>query len=275
MKNLKRLLAVLCVLTCIFSLTSCGKKEKTEEFEVADSELVSTVVNFTEYFSTFDEEEMKNFITYLSQSSDETTVEVVQSGYDQFVKVIDEAGDFVGYIQDDAENYEYKASGGKDGRTIVMNLKFEKRDVKAECKFVFEDDILGLESFTFEAQYSLGEKMKKAALNTVMGMGIVVLVLVFLSLLISLFKFVAPLQTAVENIVKKRKNTENQSGTPKDKEAEQIQTGENGQPDETVDDLEVVAAITAAIAAMERTSTDGFVVRSIRRVPNKKWNRGI
>ena len=42
--------------------------------------------------------------------------------------------------------------------------------------------------------------------------------------------------------------------------------------DET-DDLELVAVITAAIAAAEGTSSDGFVVRSIkkRRKPGK-WN---
>ena len=40
------------------------------------------------------------------------------------------------------------------------------------------------------------------------------------------------------------------------------------------DDLELVAVITAAIAAsMGSTSTDGLVVRSIRRKPGAKWKR--
>ena len=39
------------------------------------------------------------------------------------------------------------------------------------------------------------------------------------------------------------------------------------------DDLELVAVITAAIAAAEETSTDGLVVRSIRRVGTSKWKR--
>ena len=37
------------------------------------------------------------------------------------------------------------------------------------------------------------------------------------------------------------------------------------------DDLELIAVITAAIAAQEGTSTDGFVVRSIRRRPSNNW----
>ena len=39
-----------------------------------------------------------------------------------------------------------------------------------------------------------------------------------------------------------------------------------------VDDLELIAVITAVIAAQEGTSTDGFVVRSIRRRPSNGWS---
>ena len=40
---------------------------------------------------------------------------------------------------------------------------------------------------------------------------------------------------------------------------------EQREEQELVDDTELVAVIAAAIAAYEGTSTDGFVVRSIRR----------
>ena len=39
------------------------------------------------------------------------------------------------------------------------------------------------------------------------------------------------------------------------------------------DDLQLIAVITAAIAAAEGTSTDGFVVRSIKRRSNNKWKK--
>ena len=38
------------------------------------------------------------------------------------------------------------------------------------------------------------------------------------------------------------------------------------------DDGELVAVIAAAIAAAEGTTTDGFVVRSIKRRKSNKWN---
>ena len=42
--------------------------------------------------------------------------------------------------------------------------------------------------------------------------------------------------------------------------------------EEEVDDLELVAVITAAVAAaMGETSTDGFQVRSIKRAKNRNW----
>lgn len=41
--------------------------------------------------------------------------------------------------------------------------------------------------------------------------------------------------------------------------------------EEEVDDTELIAVIAAAIAASEGTSTDGFVVRSIRKINRKKW----
>ncbi|MFR5731673.1 MAG: OadG family transporter subunit [Clostridium sp.] len=41
--------------------------------------------------------------------------------------------------------------------------------------------------------------------------------------------------------------------------------------EELVDDLELVAVITAAIAASTNSSTDSLVVRSIKRAPGAKW----
>ena len=40
-----------------------------------------------------------------------------------------------------------------------------------------------------------------------------------------------------------------------------------------MDDGELVAVIAAAIAASENTSTDGFVVRSIKKANRKKWQK--
>ncbi|MBR5584493.1 MAG: OadG family protein, partial [Lachnospiraceae bacterium] len=43
--------------------------------------------------------------------------------------------------------------------------------------------------------------------------------------------------------------------------------------EELVDDLELVAVISAAIAAYTGSSSDGFVVRSIKRSASNKWKK--
>lgn len=110
-----------------------------------------------------------------------------------------------------------------------------------------------------EVQYSLGELMKQAGLNTLMGVGIVFLVLLLLTFLISLFQYLG-------KIGKKPEKVNASSAAPKAAPAAEPE-------EELVDDTELVAVIAAAIAASENTSTDSFVVRSIRRKPNNKWQR--
>ena len=100
-----------------------------------------------------------------------------------------------------------------------------------------------------EAEESMGETMKKAGLNTLMGIGIVFLVLVFLSLIISLFK-----------LIPSPKKPEPVRSIPAPAAPAVIEEEE----DET-DDLELVAVITAAIAASEGKAPEGYMVRSIRR----------
>ena len=166
---------------------------------------------------------------------------------------------------------EYKITETEDSVILSTTAKYEKRDVKIEYSFGYVDDSLSITSMKYEGVYSMGEKMKNAALNTVTGMGVVVIVLAFLSILIGAFKYVNKAEQAIAN--KKNKNTESHI----DSTIGQITTKEEIEEEieEEVDDLEVIAVITAAIAAMEQTTTDGFVVRSIKRVPQRRWNRGI
>lgn len=104
----------------------------------------------------------------------------------------------------------------------------------------------------------LGEKMTTAALNTVIGICTVFAVLIIIIGVISLFRFIPVIQDKLT----KKKNAVQESA---DSAATQIVTTE--EVTDASDDLELVAVIAAAIAASEgAASTDGFVVRSIRKV---------
>lgn len=109
----------------------------------------------------------------------------------------------------------------------------------------------------------MGEVLANAGLNTLMGMGVVFVVLILISLLISAFQLVNKLDS-----IGKKKNVK--PAEPVKKEAPPV-------VEEVVstDDTELVAVIAAAIAAYEGTSPDGIVVRSIRKVSQQKsWKRG-
>ena len=104
-----------------------------------------------------------------------------------------------------------------------------------------------------------------AGINTVICLAVVFTVLIFISFLISLFKYIPKLEAALS---KKDKKTELAVNAVVNT-VSQIEVKE--EEEELSDDLELVAVITAAIAASAGTSTDGFVVRSIRRSNNSKW----
>ncbi len=99
----------------------------------------------------------------------------------------------------------------------------------------------------------------RACLNTVMGISIVFIMLLTISFIISLFKYIGKL----ENIGKKKAEP-----------VAPVAPVETAVDDS--DDLELVAVITAAIHAYEAEQGNdvpagGLVVRSIRKVNKTKW----
>ena len=147
---------------------------------------------------------------------------------------------------------EFSIDKTSDTVTVDQIVNFSERDV--DVTFVYEYNYLTEEiemtDATADIVYTLGEKLEKAALNTLMGMGTVFCVLILISLIIYCFKFISKVGAP-------KKETSKTEAT----KAPAVETvNEN-----LTDDLELVAVISAAIAASEGTSTDSFVVRSIHR----------
>ena len=93
-------------------------------------------------------------------------------------------------------------------------------------------------------------------------------VLILISVIISGFVYIPKIQASFGG---KKKTAETTQEAPKAAApaAPVVESEE-----ELSDDLELVAVIAAAIAASEgAASTDGFVVRSIRRANTNKWQR--
>lgn len=156
------------------------------------------------------------------------------------------------------EKGEYVIEAEEDSLYVVSESVFENRE--AAIEFVFDENLY-LESLTISAHFSMGEILQKAGLNTLLGMGTVFAVLIFIAFIISLFKYIPAIQAAFSKKSKKEEVvvTENVAEVPAETSVD------------VTDDLELVAVIAAAIAAYEGTTTDGFVVRSIKRRKSNKW----
>ncbi len=150
-----------------------------------------------------------------------------------------------------------------DGQQIVVDVPVECEKGNAVAELVFSNDVfLKLESASITENYSMSQKMGKAGLNTLMGMGTVFVVLILISLIISLFGIIPKLQKNAADKKAAQEAEKNISVTGIDNAVNQIIANETAEEDDT----ELVAVIAAAIAAYEGSkSADGYVVRSIRR----------
>lgn len=103
----------------------------------------------------------------------------------------------------------------------------------------------------------------EALLNTLMGMGTVFVVLIFMSLLFSLFVYVPNLERAWKQLFAKKEKKTEERPAPK----RPILEPEIAEEPE-MDEGELIAVITAAIVAASggAVSADQLVVRSIKRV---------
>ena len=148
-----------------------------------------------------------------------------------------------------------------DDIVIKTDCEFENGESVVTTTLSLDD--LSLVSMEFAtAEKTMGQKMEEAVLNTQMGVCVVFVMLFFLSFLISQFKHISKLEEGF-----KKKNA------PAAPAPAPVAAPAPVEEEEVADDGELIAVIAAAIAAAEGTSTDGFVVRSIKKSNRNKWQR--
>lgn len=253
----KRLSLFICIFLLVFSFAGCGSKKDAIDYDAATLEQIAQAI--VTNFNSWDEETFNNF----KEGSDlQVNLTLMQSGFpverEEFIGMInswqaaiDECGAF-------KEIGTFEIEERSDSVILKADAKYADRDATVEFKF---DEKLNMESMDISAHYTTGEILEKAGMNTILGMGTVFAVLIFLAFLISLIKYIP---MALEKM-RKKEDTSVSAAKAETQTAEEAVS-------ESVDDLELIAVITAAIAAGEGTSTDGFVVRSIRRRTSNKWN---
>lgn len=238
--------------------TGCGNQKETQIDEASIEQVTEFMINYCASAdeATLDQwNELSDFAVdlQLTQAGLPFDAESFRSVISSWQAGVKECGAYLGH-----DAYSYKERNGSI--EVSAPTQFENRE--GTIIFVFDARNMQMESLTISADMETGEILKKAGLNTLLGMGTVFAVLILIALIISLFGFIPKIQEA---FAKKEKNE-----TEKDEVSVVKMTADDGQ--NLSDDLELIAVISAAIAAAEGTTTDGFVVRSIKRRPSNKWN---
>lgn len=237
------LIISLCML--LLGLAACGEDPKTVDYNgTSYEELKSTSENLASNLTGLSDDQIDEAMQYYEQYGDTVIVGLMT----QWKELKADLGEFVSLGDFTVD---------KSGKTLTTAqiMDFTGRDITLTCVYNYLD--MQVTSVTLDENYSLGEKMQKAAMNTLMGLGTVFGILILISLIIYGFKIIPYLQEKA-----KAKNAPAPEPAPAPAVSAPVVPAEEPQQDDT----ELIAVIAAAIAASEGTlAADGFVVRSIKR----------
>ena len=265
MKKL-RILFFMMIALC-FSLTACGA-EKGLPYEYNKEDIITDAANILDSLMQTDEAQRK----YIIAEGDEVYSKAMES----LITAENESGEFLELTDTDVTETD-------DDIRVLLTLKFQKNAVEAQ--FVYEpngayeyreiyqnpDGVLPYKAteITIQSSYPKSYYIRQAGMNTLMGMGTVFSVLIFIALIIYCFKFIAIIQKKVDA---KKVAKENAKVSAELNKAPQTKTPEPVYEEEDLmNDEELVAVITAAVYAAAGVgsvctdSNDTLIVRSISR----------
>lgn len=234
---------------CLFMvmmLGACGTDPKTVDYNGRSYEdLQNEAQYYVSGLSELTAEEIQGFIMKAQSqmdSYDESFVEMLEA----WQNASEISGDFV-------ELGDFSVE--KSGNTLTTTQKVICKDRDIDFQIVYSYYNMEITGYTVEPVYTIGEKMSKAGLNTLISMLTVFAILILISLIISCFKIIPYLEE------KKKQKAAAGTSNVSEQVVSQIELREQ----KLTDDTELVAVIAAAIAASTGQSTSDFVVRSINR----------
>lgn len=247
MKNkLNKFLVVMCVLVMAIGLTACGKEKEFIEYDATQLQPA------LEYYVTSTLPQLSVAEVKAQEAQmDEESFEMFIKAATSWESAKEELGDIKCVTSTALASDEEKITAivnveGTTGRTAEVEILLDKATKP--------------QSITVNINRSFGENMTNAGLNTLLGMGTVFVVLILIAFIIYALRYIS----VIENMFKKDKAPkESVASVAADKAVAQIIETE-----ELSDDLELVAVISAAVAAFEEAaggSGDGYIVRSIKR----------
>ena len=276
---MKRKILVLGVmLSCLLCFTGCGEQQQVAQNnidanrfspEAYNEESLGELVKVIEdnYFESWyldgvtpENFEEKLYLKIGANVPDDSMYDTFSKGYESWFKAVDEIGyNSIDSFADDisVKGVTYDMDNKKGLLVVTGKLQGTKH---AADMVIYMDNRANLTDIGVTADKTVAEKLENAGLNTLLGMGMAFSILILISLIISLFPV----------LFGEKKKKSNKAITEKaiDNTVNQI-----AEQEDLSSDAELVAVIAAAIAAYEGSgSTDGFRVRSIRKV-NNNWKR--
>ncbi|MCR5209914.1 MAG: OadG family protein [Lachnospiraceae bacterium] len=279
MRKKFKLLAL--ILICITALTACGQEKAPTRIQTAETGEDMKVASATWFmlitevmaqedvdaFSNYTENEADRWADSAAQRYEMTNgayirvePKIVAAGYESYQNALEQLGENVTPAEFDSEGMPIVVLEQKNPKEAIANIPLKGSLRTGSMEIIFDRN-LNITSINTNVDLTLGESMKKAGTNTMIGMGTVFVMLVVISFIIRALAIIPKLQamgskkeTSVDNAI---------SGI--------IEREESG-ASETVDDGELIAVIAAAIAAAEGSNPasasgeGGFTVRSIRRI---------
>lgn len=240
----KKISLILGMCLMILGLTACGEDPTKVDYNgYTYDQLKSDVEMTAQALAQMTEEQTQEALTqYTSMAAENEQYQILVDMTMRWQEATEDVGAY-------QKLGEFTIT--KSGKTLTceQEIIFEERPVLLTYVYTYYN--MQLNDITIDPVQTLGEKMQNAALNTLMGMGVVFSVLILISLIIYSFK--------VFPYLEQKKQAKAQIPVSEEKKPQEAA------PAAAQDDLELVAVIAAAIAASAGTSTDDFVVRSIKR----------
>ena len=267
-QRIKSIVLMVTMAFCFFALSACAAKEVQEEPvpEIIEQQMLGGAEQYLLMLNGSSDEDLDAYLAETRKMKDSVTEAAIQS----WQSSKKDLGEFKEIISREIER------SGEDGYKAVLTAEYEKRNLtfSLTAEEVYENggSRLTPTEINISPAYTTGEKLAKAGLNTLMGMGTVFLVLIFISLLIAQFKKINALEKKMKADKAAKEAAARAAAAPAPAPVKAapapapapVPAAVEESVDET-DDLELVAVISAAIAASEDVPADGFVVRSIRR----------
>lgn len=306
--KIKKIVLLLSVLVFTFSITACSDGQEKVDFNYTDISILNNSVYLTYNFSQIDE--ASKIIINNTEGQ-----EVLQTAIANFETANEECGELLGFCAKDGstislatvlessqsdEAYQQclmdiDCEIEEDGANVRATIIAVYEDRNAEMSFVYEaapaqtsvDETTGqiivpfqIAELTVSPIYTFGEKMAKAGMNTLMGMGTVFVILIFISVIIAQFEKISKVIMAasdkVSNIVVNMKEKRAAKKAASEAAIENGEASDTESPaapipptENLMNDSQLVAVITAAIMAAQgaggSAGSDGLIVRSIKK----------